>query len=95
MNRKAILTICLVLSTGTAMAQARGEKEEGAAKEVAGMSIVGNNETPKALIIVPWKTSEIGQETNFNSNLLNQELVPVDKPSFVRELEFYKISTTN
>ena len=33
----------------------------GEVKEISGMSIVGNNETPKALVIVPWKSSEIGQ----------------------------------
>lgn len=65
-------------------------KEE--AKDLSGMSIVGTNETPKALTIIPWKSSEIGQETGFNSSLLKQEIAPVDKPVFLRELEFYKLS---
>ena len=37
--------------------------KEPAAKELSGMSIVGNDEAPKALYIVPWKSSEIGVET--------------------------------
>lgn len=95
MIRKATITTCLLLATCLALAQDKGKKEEGEAKEVSGMSIVGNNETPKSLIIIPWKSSEIGQETNFSSSLLNQEMVPVDKAAFLRELEFYKLSNPN
>jgi len=97
MIRKATFTTCLLLASCLALAQdkGKGKKEEGEAKEVSGMSIVGNNETPKSLIIIPWKSSEIGQETNFNSSLLNQEMVPVDKAAFLRELEFYKLSNPN
>ena len=95
MINKAIFTACLVLATCTAMAQDKRKKEEPEAKEVSGMSIVGNNETPKSLIIVPWKSSEIGQETNFKSSLLSQEIVPVDRPTFLRELEFYRLSNPN
>jgi hypothetical protein len=36
------------------------------AKELSGMSIVGNDEAPKSLYIVPWKSSEIGVETSLN-----------------------------
>lgn len=97
MKTRTLIASCLLLATGLAMAQdkGKGKKDEPEAKEVSGMSIVGNNETPKSLTIVPWKSSEIGQETNFNSSLLNQEMVPVDKSSFLRELEFYRLSNPN
>jgi hypothetical protein len=95
MITKAIFTTCLLLGTSMTLAQDKAKKQEGEAKEVSGMSIVGNNETPKSLIIVPWKSSEIGQESNFNSSLLSQEIVPVDKPTFLRELEFYQLSNPN
>jgi len=95
MTIKMLFTSCLLLLACTAMAQDKGKKEEPEAKEVSGMSIVGNNETPKSLIIVPWKSSEIGQETNFNSSLLNQEIVPVDRDTFLRELQFYQLSNPN
>lgn len=62
-------------------------------KAISGMSIVGNNETPKSLYIVPWKSSEIGMETDLSSNLLNESLAPVDKDVFMREISFYNIST--
>ncbi|MCK4706677.1 MAG: hypothetical protein KAT90_14465 [Gammaproteobacteria bacterium] len=62
-------------------------------KAISGMSIVGNNEAPKSLYIVPWKSSEIGMETDLSSNLLNESLIPVDKDVFLREVEFYNAST--
>lgn len=94
MTHKTLLVTCLLLASSLALAQdkGKGRKEEAEAKEVSGMSIVGNNETPKSLTIIPWKSSEIGQETSFSSSLLNQDMVPVDKAAFQRELEFYKLS---
>jgi hypothetical protein len=83
------------MSGAVALAADKAKKDEGEAKEVSGMSIVGNNETPKSLVIVPWKSSEIGQETKLNSNLLNDGLTPVDKDVFMRELEFYKLGNAN
>ncbi len=62
------------------------------AKELSGMSIVGNDEAPKSLYIVPWKSSEIGVETSLNM-MLNEGDVPVDQDVFKRQLEFYRVST--
>lgn len=91
-----ISVIFLFLLAGPlALAADKAKKDESDAKEVSGMSIVGNNETPKSLVIVPWKSSEIGQETRLNSNLLNDGLNPVDKAVFMRELEFYKLGNAN
>jgi hypothetical protein len=88
--------ICLLLlPVALAMAESKGKNDDSDAKVVSGMSIVGNNETPKSLVIVPWKSSEIGQETKLNSNLLNDSMTPVDKAVFMRELEFYKLGNPN
>lgn len=97
MRHKILLITGLLLASSLALGQdkGKGRKEEAEAKEVSGMSIVGNNETPKSLTIIPWKSSEIGQETSFSSSLLNQDMVPVDKAAFQRELEFYKLSNPN
>jgi hypothetical protein len=62
------------------------------AKELSGMSIVGNEEAPKALYIVPWKSSEIGVETSLDM-MLNEGDIPVDRDVFKRQLEFYQVST--
>ena len=77
-----------------APANPEGGASSGGEKAVSGMSIVGNSETPKSLTIIPWKSSEIGKDTDFKSTLLSQDIVPIDKPSFLRELDFYKLSNT-
>jgi hypothetical protein len=61
-------------------------------KELSGMSIVGNDEAPKSLYIVPWKSSELGAETSMNM-MLNERDVPVDREVFMRQLEYYEVST--
>jgi hypothetical protein len=68
-----------------------GSTDKGA-KELSGMSIVGNDEAPKSLYIVPWKGSEIGAETNLDM-MLTEDDVPVDRDVFMRLLEFYEVST--
>lgn len=89
MYRISIPALCLLLSlAGTARAQ----EKEAEPKELSGMSIVGNDEAPKSLYIVPWKSSEVGVETSLN-RMLNESDVPVDRDVFLRQLEFYRIST--
>lgn len=91
MYRILLLWLCLLLApVGTAMA----EEDESAAKELSGMSIVGNDEAPKALYIVPWKSSEMGVETSLNM-MLTESAVPVDREVFMRQLDFFEISTKN
>ena len=93
MVRKLAVCLCLVLFTAvTAMAQDTKTHKKQDAKEMSGMSIVGNDEAPKSLYIVPWKSSEIGVETNFNM-MLNDGDMPVDRVVFTRQLEFHQIST--
>ena len=93
MYRKLSLCLCVVLFTAvTAVAQDAETQKEQDAKELSGMSIVGNDEAPKSLYIVPWKSSEIGVETSLNT-LLNEGDVPVDRDVFKRQLDFYIVST--
>jgi len=63
-------------------------------KTLSGISIVGNDEAPKSLYIVPWKSSEIGVETSLDM-LLNKDAIPVDRDVFKRQLDFYEVSTAN
>src|SRR5215468_1329969 len=55
-----------------------------------GMSILGNQEAPKALVIVPWKSSELGNGPSV-STLLDGSRRPVDKEVFMRMLSYYEI----
>lgn len=88
---RQVLTFCLMVLLVPAMLWAEEKKED--VKEISGMSVLGNSDAPKSLYIVPWKSSEIGVETDLTSSLLNEDMVPVDKPVFMRELDFYQVST--
>lgn len=93
MYRKLVLCLCVVLFPAVmATAQDLDKDKESKAKELSGMSIVGNDEAPKSLYIVPWKSSEIGVETTLDM-MLNESDVPVDRDVFKRRLEFYQIRT--
>ena len=59
-------------------------------KTMSGMSILGNEEAPKSLVIVPWKSSRMGDELDL-SDTLDDRAQPVDKEVFMREMRFYKI----
>jgi hypothetical protein len=59
-------------------------------KAMSGMSILGNQETPKSLVIVPWKSSEIGNGIGV-SRALDTRIRAVDKDVFMRELKYYAI----
>ena len=61
-------------------------------KTMSGMSILGNEETPKSLVIVPWKSSEMGDSIKL-SDTLDDRATPVDKEVFLRELRYYEIRT--
>ena len=72
---------------------ALGDESEDAAeqpKTMSGMSILGNEEAPKSLVIVPWKSSELGADLSI-SNTLDDRARPVDKEVFLRELDYYDI----
>ena len=86
-------SIMFVLSIAASLAAAAVEPSgETDTKELSGMSIVGNDEAPKSLYIVPWKSSELGQETGLNM-MLDERDVPVDREEFMRQLEYYRVST--
>ena len=55
-----------------------------------GMSILGNQEAPKALVIVPWKRSELGNSLSI-STMLDDSRLPIDKDVFMRMLSYYEI----
>lgn len=89
----ALLLMGILVAAESVYAAGDGEGSE--AKMISGMSIVGNNEAPKSLFIVPWKSSEIGFETGLTSGLLDDSMGPVDKEVFMREIDFYEIRSAN
>ena len=80
-------------SDGQAAAQVaavQAKADPAGSKTLSGISILGNQEAPKALVIVPWKSSEIGDPLGLDENLDGSRR-PVDKEVFMRELDYYDI----
>jgi hypothetical protein len=102
MNRALYLLILLSLGISVVSAEETEDPPEAEApaeqatpkdtgpKQMSGMSILGNEETPKSLVIVPWKSSEMGDDIGL-SDTLDDRAQPVDKEVFLRELEYYEI----
>ena len=59
-------------------------------RTMSGMSVLGNEEAPKSLVIIPWKSSELGDDISL-SDTLDDRARPVDKEVFLRELRYYEI----
>jgi len=74
--------------------EVQAEEEQGDGfkkpKTLSGMSILGNEEAPKSLVIIPWKSSELGDDISL-SDTLDDRARPVDKDVFLRELSYYEI----
>ena len=83
--------------------EAQGQAEKAQAKpdegakltsvpdaKALGMSILGNQDAPKSLVIVPWKSSELGATPGI-SPILDDSRQPVDKEVFMRALRYYDI----
>jgi hypothetical protein len=64
----------------------------GGAVKMSGMSILGNEEAPKSLVIVPWKSSQLADMPGV-ARLLDSSTQPVDKEVFMRELAYYEIKS--
>jgi hypothetical protein len=84
-----ILLYCVTLLLAAAAAGAEEAAEEGD-KLLSGMSIVGNDEAPKSLVIVPWKSSQLGAGLDVSRGL-DDGRQPVDRDVFMRELDYYQI----
>lgn len=76
------------LETDSALAPV--EHDPAAPVTMSGMSILGNEETPKALVIVPWKSSELGDDPGL-TDTLDDRAQPVDREVFMRELDYFEL----
>jgi hypothetical protein len=102
MVRTLITCIALLLAAGAARADdPKGSKDaktvkdaktapKGGDKALTGMSIIGNDDAPKSLVIVPWKSSGLGDALGVGTSL-EDGAVPVDRDVFARELDYYGI----
>lgn len=93
MKMKHLLAVASLAATPALCAQEATPPSAPAAAEtkaLSGMSILGNQEAPKSLVIVPWKSSELGDGIGV-SRALDTRIRAVDKDVFMRELKFYGI----
>ena len=88
MVRTFICCTALLLAAGAA--GAADTPPAGGDKQLSGMAIVGNDDAPKALVIVPWKSSAMGSALDV-SRSLDDGRQPVDRDVFERELDYYQI----
>ena len=79
--------------TGAARTKAEKKEEKKEDATSLGMSVLGNQEAPKALVIVPWKSSEIGASLG-SSTMLDDSRQPIDKEVFMRVLSYYEVRST-
>jgi hypothetical protein len=87
MARTLLIGIALLLAAGVARGEDAATESD---KLLSGMSIVGNDEAPKSLVIVPWKSSGLGDTLDVSS-ALDDRRQPVDRDVFMRELGYYEI----
>jgi hypothetical protein len=101
-NTSAEATSAKVGDAGAQRQAASGDKAEkqpvaqgqDEVKTLSGISILGNQDSPKSLVIVPWKGSEIGEMPGL-SRLLDDSVQPIDKEVFMRELDYYEIRSNS
>jgi hypothetical protein len=91
MFRTTLFCASLLLVASTAAGEEPAKKS---GTLLLGMSIVGNDEAPKSLVIVPWKSSELG-DTLHVSRALGDGRKPVDRDVFKRRLDYYQIRLTS
>jgi len=104
MFRLILISAAILTSSSVATAEEAGDTQAATTTEatdakadgingpktLSGMSILGNEEAPKSLVIIPWKSSEMGDDIGL-SDTLDDRARPVDKEVFLRELSFYEI----
>jgi len=80
--------------TANPAATASAAVPPGGDVKMSGMSILGNEDAPKSLVLVPWKSSQLGDMPSV-SRLLDSATRPVDKDVFMRELAYYEYKSSS
>jgi len=95
----SLLLICAAAAADDSASAGKEQPQQQKAQgntdvKMSGMSVLGNEEAPKSLVIVPWKSSQLGDAPGL-SKLLDDSTQPVDKEVFMRELAYYQIRSTS
>jgi len=57
--------------------------------DLEGTAIIGNRELPKILYIAPWQPPELSNLDAPRSTLLSEEIAPLDRDVYQRELYYF------
>jgi hypothetical protein len=94
MLRALVLCLSLLVTGAVRAEEAVASAAPHGDKQMSGMSILGNDDAPKSLVIVPWKSSELGDPLAV-SRALDDGRQPVDREVFMRELDYYQIRASS
>ena len=84
MSKRLVVVVCFA-----ALLAARAAAQD--VLELEAISIIGNPELPKTLVLVPWKRPLPGDVTGQpEGSLLGEVLAPIDPPVFRREVQYYQ-----
>ncbi len=86
------ITIGFGCVMGPSLASAENPSSDPDEKHVSGMSILGNDESPKSLVIVPWKSSDLGDDLDLTRRF-GQDRSALDPDVFRRRLDYHAIRT--
>ncbi|MED5239285.1 MAG: hypothetical protein VX379_06895 [Pseudomonadota bacterium] len=88
--RVSTLAGSLVLAFTAAAHGADGNEETGVT------NVIGTQEAPTVLNVVPWKDREVKLEKKDpTSSLLNRVLEPLDQEVLMREIEYHQLLTSS
>ncbi len=77
-------SLFLILSINYSVAHAEDRLD------LEGTAIIGNQELPKILYIVPWKKSEVPDMSQPPlESLIDEALQPIDREVFQRQVNYY------
>lgn len=63
--------------------------DSGKRGKAEGTTIIGDDESPIGLFIMPWRESHAEKNIDRPARLLQEEMLPIDKDVFERQVEYY------
>lgn len=87
LQHRALMALIALLFSGSLLAEER--------LDVEGTSIIGSNELPQVLIIVPWKKPGMDRlNVPPKMSLVKETLEPIDRNVFHRDINYYQVMNT-
>lgn len=87
--RVKTITASLIVALASAAHGAEGDDD------TAVTNVIGTQEAPTVLNVVPWKDREVKLEKKDpTSSLLNRVLEPLDQEVLMREIEYHQLLTS-